>query len=302
MLIFFLLIQIASAQEYIPLWPVGEMPNSKGLDLEHVEERERITQVREPGMYAFYTSAENNSGSAVLVLPPGGYRKLTYQIAGFQFARWLNSIGVNAYVLIYRLPTSPDLPEKAFGPLQDAQRAMKIIRSLADSRGIRKDHIGVMGASAGGHLAASLCTIDRDVSNIGDPLDKERLNPDFQILISPVISMTTHCHEGSKKALLGESPSDELIRLFSCELNVDQDDPACFLVHANNDGSVNPMNSVMYYTSLKEAGVSASLHLFPSGGHSIALRNNPGSTNLWTGICESWLDEMGFLMSEKQKK
>lgn len=283
------------AQEFIPLWPEGKMPNSQGLKLDHEEERERITQVKEPGMYAFYTSMEENSGSAVLVLPSGGYWKLTYQIGGFQLAKWLNSIGINAFVLLYRLPTSPDLLERHWGPLQDGQRAMKLIRDLAAERRIDTDRIGVMGSSAGGHLAASLCTLDEDHALIGDALDSYAYTPDFQILVSPVISFSSFVHEGSKESLLGTSPPEDLVRLFSCELNVEPEDPPSFLVHANDDRSVDPMNSVLYYQALKNKKVPASLHIFPSGGHSIALRNNPGSSDLWTTICETWLEEIEIL-------
>jgi acetyl esterase/lipase len=295
-----LLTRGVAAQEFIPLWPEGGMPNSRGLALEHREERQRITQVGLPGMYAFYTSMEENSGSAVLVLPSGGYWKLTYQIGGFQLAKWLNSIGINAYVLIYRLPTSPDLLERQWGPLQDGQRAMKLIRASAAGRGIDPERVGVMGTSAGGHLAASLCTLDEDHSRIGDSLDLIPFQPDFQILVSPVVSFTSHVHQGSKDALLGESPPEELVRLFSCEQNVEEGDPPCFLAHAHNDRSVPVMNSVMYYQALGEKGVQASLHIFPAGGHAIALTNNPGSTRLWTALCEAWLEENGLLKQKKE--
>lgn len=285
----------ATAQKFIPLWPEGKMPNSLGMELEHQEENERITQVEEPGIYAFYTSKEENSGSTVLVIPSGGYWKLTYQKGGMQMAKWLNSIGINAFVLIYRLPTSPDLKERHFGPLQDGQRAMKLIRSFAAQNGLDSNKIGVMGASAGGHLAASLSTIDQDHALIGDSLDQYAFTPNFQILISPVISFTSYVHEGSKESLLGDSPGEDLINLFSCELHVEQDDPPCFLVHADNDGSVNTMNSINYYTALKSKEVPASLHIFPYGGHNINLRNNPGSANQWTSLCEAWLKESGLL-------
>jgi acetyl esterase/lipase len=295
LLLLLLTVPKAEAQEFIPLWPEGKMPNSKGLELEHLEDNERITQIEEPGIYAFFTSTEENSGSAVLVLPSGGYWKLVYQKGGIQLAKWLNSIGINAFVLLYRLPTSPDLLERHWGPLQDGQRAMKQIRALAVQHGIDSNRIGVMGASAGGHLSASLCTIDEDHAMIGDSLDSYAFAPDFQILISPVISFTSYVHEGSNRNLLGESPGEELVRLFSCDLNVEPGDPPCFLVHANNDRSVDPMHSINYYKALKSREVSASLHIFPFGGHNIMLRNNPGSANLWTSLCESWLKETGLL-------
>jgi len=275
------------------------MPNSKGMTLERIEERERVTQVEIPGMYAFYTSEQENTGTAVLIMPSGGYVKLTYQIAGFQLAKWFNTLGINAYVLFYRLPTSPDLVDREFGPLQDAQRAMKIIRAGAAEKGTDRNRIGVMGASAGGHLAASLCTFDEDRSIIGDSFDKVPFHPDFQVLVSPVITMGTYTHKGSLQALLGDSPSEEMVSSFSCELHVEKDDPVAFLVHADNDYSVDAMNSVLYYEALRDHRVPASLHIFPFGGHGIALRNNPGSTNQWTSLCEAWLKEMGILETKK---
>ena len=146
---------LCKGQTFIPIWPENEMPNSRGLKLEYVEERERITQVDIPGIYAFLISPEINSGTAVLICPSGGYQKLTYNKAGFQFAKWLNTLGINAFVLIYRLPDSPDLLEREKGPVQDAQRAMKYIRANASKYGIDPNKIGLMGASAGGHLVSS---------------------------------------------------------------------------------------------------------------------------------------------------
>ena len=144
------------AQEYLEIWPEGKMPNSKGMKLERIEERERVTQIDVPGMYLFFTSKEENTGAAVLIFPPGGYQKETYNIAGLQLAKWFNTFGVNAFVVMYRLPTSPDLAEPAFGPIMDAQRALKIVRSHASEWGISPAKIGVMGCSAGGGLASNM--------------------------------------------------------------------------------------------------------------------------------------------------
>jgi len=283
------------AQEFIPLWPEGSMPNSKGMQLERIEERERVTQMDVPGMYSFFTSKDENAESAVLIFPGGGYHHLTYNSSGIQLAKWLYTLGVNAFVVMYRLPSSPDLVQPHLGPLQDAQRAIKIVRGKAGKWGIHPEKIGVMGCSAGGHLAANLCTIGDDYANIGDAFDTLSFRPAFQILISPVISMMEHVHTGSRAALLGDQPGEEQILYFSNEFNASPNSPIAFLVHADNDTGVSPLNSVRYYLALKEAGVEASLHIFPHGKHSIALRNNPGSTNLWTHICEAWLREYGFL-------
>lgn len=287
-----------SAQTYIHLWPEGEMPNSKKKKLEHIEERERITQVSSPGIYAFYTSKEENQGSSVLICPPGGYQKLTYNIAGFQFAKWLNILGINAFVLIHRLPNSPDLISRELGPIQDAQRAMKIIRANADKWHLDTNKIGIMGASAGGHLASTIGTHHVDHSHIGDSLDLIPFSPDFMILISPVITMGKYTHEGSKYNFLGESPADSKIELYSNEKQVNELTPPAFIVHAQNDHAVSPMNSVLFYESMIKYNVKGTLHIFPQGNHSIALRNNPGSTNTWTLLCEAWLREMEIIQDK----
>ena len=283
------------SQECMPLWPVGEMPNSKGILLERIEDRERVTQMDVPGMYVFLTSKEENTGSAVLIFPPGGYQKLTYNIAGLQLAKWFNTMGVNAFVVMYRLPTSPDLMERQFGPLQDGQRAMKIVRANAERWGINPERIGVMGCSAGGHLAASMCTINQDVSFIGDSFDRYSVKPNFQILVSAALSFQEIGHKGSRNALLGENPSRMLIDQFSNERHVTAECPPAFVVCAADDPVVNPENSIKYFEALREKQVEAGLHIFPHGAHSIALRNNPGSTELWTVLCEAWLNNMGFL-------
>lgn len=298
-LILFFFSIIIQAQEYIPLWPASKMPNSKGLKLEHIEERERITQVAQPGIYAFFTSKEENTESAVLICPPGGYAKLTYTIAGFQFAKWLNTMGINAFVLIHRLPTSPDLIEREIAPMQDAQRAMNIIRSNATTWGINSSKIGLMGASAGGHLATSLGTHSEDYSKINDAVDQLPFQPNFMILISPVITMGKYAHQGSLHNFLGEKPSQENIDYFSNEKHISENTPPTFIVLAQNDPVVNPINSILFYEGMLEHNVSGSLHVFPEGGHSIALKNNPKSINLWTDLCEEWLNDLSILDKTK---
>lgn len=295
LLLIFLLIcspQI-NAQEFIALWPEDKMPNSKGMKLEEIVKNERITQVGVPGIYTFFPSKDENKSCAVIICPSGGYDHLTYILGGFQLAKWFNTIGVTAFVLKYRLPTSPDLVEPEKGPLQDAQRAMRIVRARASKLGIRK--IGVMGTSAGGHLASTLVTHGEDISAIGDSLDKISLQPDFLILVSPVISMGRYAHAGSRKNLLGAHPSKELIEKYSNELNVTSATPPGFIVHAADDKSVNPQNSIMFFQALMDNNVSGCLHIFPQGGHSISLCNNPGSTALWPSLCKVWLEEMGFI-------
>lgn len=281
--------------EFIPLYPKGKMPNSKGLDISDSIANERIYRVGTPGMYAFFPSSGENKGAAILICPGGGYERLAYVISGTQLAKWFNAIGISAFVLNYRLPNSPDLIAREKGPLQDAQRAIKIIRRNAAKWGIKADKIGVQGSSAGGHLAAMLATQNEDLSIIKDTIDATSYRPDFMILISPVVDMAQYAHTGSRKNLLGENPSNDLIKKYSGHLQVTSKTSPAFIVHAFNDKSVNVKNSLLLFNTLAENNVPSSLHIFPQGGHAIALRNNPGSTEQWTTLCEAWMIEMEFI-------
>ncbi|GAB4030590.1 alpha/beta hydrolase [Spirosoma jeollabukense] len=287
------------AQDFIPLWPAGKMPNSKGLVIKDSIANERIYRVGTPGMYAFLPSAQENKGAAVVICPGGGYERLAYIISGWQLAKWFNTMGISAFVLNYRLPNSPDLKQRELGPLQDAQRAMRLIRANATRWGIKPDKIGVQGTSAGGHLAALLSTATTDVSAIGDSISQRAFRPDFTILVSPVITMGHYAHVGSRKNLLGPNPSEELLETYSLENSVTATTPPCFLVHAFNDTGVDQRNSLLFYQALVEKKIPSSLHTFPQGGHAIALRNNPGSTQQWVTLCESWLREMNFISDVK---
>lgn len=300
LLILILAVNIFS-QEFIPLWEKGKIPNSKGLELMDDIRNERVYQVGTAGFYAFFPSNQENKGAAVLICPGGGYERLAYLIAGHQFAKWFNAMGVAAFVLNYRLPNSTDLNQREIGPLQDAQRALRVIRANAEKWQIKADKIGVLGTSAGGHLAANLGVATEDFAKIGDDLDKLAFNPNFMILVSPVITMGEFTHAGSKKNLLGENPNQALVEKYSLEKQVTAQTPPAFLVHAFDDKSVSVRNSLMFYNALLDKNISASLHIFPGGGHAIALRNNPGSTEKWTQLCEMWMVEMGFIPDKLKK-
>lgn len=290
----------ASAQDFIPLWEKGKMPNSKGMELKDDIRNERIYTVGTPGFYAFFPSQQENKGAAVLICPGGGYERLAYLISGTQLAKWFNTLGMSAFVLNYRLPTSPDLKQREIAPLQDAQRAMRVIRANAEKWQIKPDKIGVLGTSAGGHLAAMLGTATDDLAKINDEADKFPFAPNFMILVSPVITMGEYAHTGSRKNLLGENPTKELIEKYSMEKHVPASAPPAFIVHAFDDKGVSVRNSLLFYNALLDKNISASLHIFPNGGHNIALRNNPGSTAEWTTLCEMWLEEMNFLSPIKK--
>ena len=285
----------AIAQEFISIWQ-NSMPNSKGLDLKDSIANERIYQVGTPGVYVFETSQAENKGAAVLIIPGGGYARLAYQVSGWQLAKWFNTIGMTAFVLNHRLPQSPDVITSYEAPLADAQRAMRYIRANAGKYGINTNKIGVMGCSAGGHLSATLSTFNEDWGLGNDNFDTLAFCPNFSILVSPVISLGEYAHKGSRENLLGKDAQQELIDQFSCHKRVNASTPPAFMVHADNDKSVSPMNSVLYYSALKENGIAGStIHIFPEGGHNIALRNNPGSTQYWPSLAEAWLYEINIL-------
>jgi acetyl esterase/lipase len=287
---------MASAQTFISIWPKGNVPNSKHLKLKDSIANERVYRVMDPGMYGFFPGTQENKGAAVVICPGGGYERLAYVISGFQLAKWFNTMGITAFVLNYRLPNSPDLIQREVGPLMDAQRALRYIRANAAKWGIKVDKVGIMGSSSGGHVAASAGTISDDVSAVKDSLDKFSYKPDFIILVSPVIDLSTnYAHTGSVKNLLGPDPSDDLKKKFSVQLQVTANTPPCFIADAVNDKTVNPMNSLLFYQALLQNDVPVSFHVFPQGAHAIALRNNPGSTELWTELCEMWLIESNFI-------
>ncbi|MBN1116843.1 MAG: alpha/beta hydrolase [Bacteroidales bacterium] len=286
---------LVSAQEFICLWPEGKMPNSKGMALTDSIYDERYRRVGTPGMFAFFPSKQENKGAAIIICPGGGYKHFAYISSGTQIAKWFNTMGINAFVLISRLPHSPDLTERSKAPLQDAQRAIRLIRANAQRWDLKPDKIGIIGFSAGGHVASSLATHTEDVSGIDDSLSHISFYPDFVLLVSPVITMGEYTHTGSRNNLLGENPSKELIDKYSNELQVTAKTPPAFIVHAENDPAVSPKNSLLFFNALRENNVSASIHIFPFGGHAIGLQNNPGSTKLWKELCEMWLIEKGLL-------
>jgi len=212
-----LLTNVAFAQGFIEIWPQGHIPNSKHLKLKDSIANERIYRVLLPGMYGFFPGKQENQGAAVVICPGGGYERLAYVISGLQLAKWFNTMGISAFVLNYRLPNSPDLIHRQNGPLMDAQRAIRFIRANAVRWRINPAKVGILGSSSGGHLAASASVISDDVSAIKDSLDKYPFKPDFTILVSPVIDMSTaYSHAGSVKNLLGQTHLIAFVKNFLC--------------------------------------------------------------------------------------
>ena len=281
----------------VDLWQPGHMPDSKGLPLQDSIYNNRTWRIITPRLYVYDAGVEGGVRPAVLVIPGGGYAKQAYEAAGDGFAKWLNTLGITAFVLIHRLPKSPALVDGSIAPTQDAQRAIRYIRAHAEQYGIDPKRVGVIGASSGGHVSACVSTINEDWSAVGDELDKYSFKPDFAILISPVISMEEPIvNRGSRNALLGDRVGDKaMLDKFSMEKHVSPSNPPTFLVHAGDDTAVPPQNSIRMYNALLEAGVpNCSLHIYPFGKHSVGLMN-PGSTGTWPETAKKWLEETGIL-------
>ena len=282
-----------SAQKKITVWPKGEMPNSKGLKLNIIEEKEgRITQIQEAELFAFLPAKEERKQLAIIIIPGGGYRHLTYDLGGYSYAKWLNTLGISAFVLNYRLPTSPDLKQREIGPLQDIQAAIKLIRKNADQYGISPDQIGVLGTSAGGHLAAMVSNISTDYTELKGDWQNYSTVPNFAILVSPVIDLGEFAHKGSRDNLLGENASSEKIKEYSMQNRVTDKTPPTILFHAQNDNAVPVINSILYYEAMIKNKVKGAMFIFPEGEHNIGISNKTELTDNWKKICADWLRNM----------
>lgn len=281
------------AQEKIVVWPKGQMPNSKGLKLNIEEKKEgTITQNPETELFAFLPPKADRKKMAVIIIPGGGYYKLTYNEGGFQIAKWLNTLGISAFVLNYRLPTSPDLIQREIAPLQDIQASLKYIRKNAELYGISSDLVGVIGTSAGGHLAAIVSNISTDYTELKGDWESISTIPNFAILISPVIDLGEFAHVDSRKSLLGENASQEKISEYSMQNRVTEKTPPTLLFHAQNDKTVPVMNSIFYYKAMTQHKVKGSLFIFPEGEHRIGITNKSELTDNWKKLCSDWLKNM----------
>ncbi len=233
------------------------------------------------------------SQTAVVVCPGGGYRNLAMDHEGRQIAAWLNQQGISAFVLKYRLGPRYHHPSM----LNDAQRAIRMVRSRAASLGIAPNRIGIWGFSAGGHLASTASThFDAGKADAADALERVSSRPDFAILSYPVISFTTpYEHKGSKLNLLGENPDAALVRNLSNELQVTPQTPPTFLFHTNEDTSVPPENSVLYYLALRKAGVPAEMHIYEPGKHGVGLAPQHPALSTWGTLLANWFRTRGLL-------
>jgi acetyl esterase/lipase len=277
----------------IPLYPDG-IPNSKPTPATYIEKNDgdHASVVSIPTMIPFFPEKGNANGAAVIICPGGGYGGLAIDKEGYAVAKEFNKIGVAAFVLKYRLPSDLIMVDKTVGPLQDAQTAIMVIRKNAAAWGVNPARIGIMGFSAGGHLASTAGThFDRSV------IDNKAISvrPDFMLLLYPVVTFENdYVNKGSRDKLVGLTPTPDQITLYSNEKQITANTPPAFLVHAGDDKVVPVQNSTQFYDALLKAKVKTEMHLFQAGGHGFGLKN-PTSKARWFDWCRDWMDANGFL-------
>lgn len=292
--------QAAPAPAVLPLWPESvpaavraDAPATRSdLGPERVDANGSIANVSAPTLTVVPPAMDRPNGTAVILCPGGGYRYLSWQREGEQYAAWLSTLGITTFILKSRL--------QEWGhpaPLQDVLRAIRLVRSRAAEFSVDPKRIGVMGSSAGGHLAASASTLfDHADGRTGAALDSVSARPDFAVLVYPVITMTDPAaHPGSRRALLGAEPGPALLALTSLEQQVTAATPPTVLLHTQGDKTVPVLNSILYYQALTRAGVPAELYLFEQGGHGIGMRDGLGTASAWPRRVEDWLRQRGLL-------
>ena len=279
----------------IQLWPEG-VPGAKAdIGPEKIGGGYN-SNVSEPTLTMVGPAVDHPNGTAVIICPGGGYVRMSTAREGDQYATWLSTLGVTSFVLKYRM--------QEYGhpaPLQDVLRAVRMLRSRAAEFNINPARIGVMGSSAGGHLAASAGTLfDNPAGRTGAAMDAVSGRPDFLMLMYPVISMQEPAvHAGSRKALLGATPSAEAIQLMSLEKQVTAATPPTLLIHTQADQAVPVENSILFYQALTKAKVPAEMYLFEHGGHGMGMRDGLGTSSLWPRRAEEWLRDRGLLTQAK---
>ncbi len=246
-----------------------------------------------PDLYFYPAPAEKATGTAVVICPGGGYSGLAIRHEGLQVAQWFNSVGITAFVLTYRQPDDAIMENKSIGPLQDGQRAIRLVRRHAKEWGINPEKVGIMGFSAGGHVASTISTHYNE--KVYDAIDSTSARPDFSLFIYPVISMdSTITHSGSRVNLLGSSPTPEQVMHFSNELQVNEQTPPAFVVHSLDDDVVPVQNSIKYALAMKKHHVACELHIYESGGHGYGMAPGGSTQSMWPEVCLKWLDANRF--------
>ena len=285
------------AQQTFPLY-TGTIPDSKPSAVQETSVTlanggVRISNVVQPTLTAFLPEAGTANGTAVIICPGGGYTRLSIDSEGYDVAKRLNQMGVTAFVLKYRLPNDQTQPDKAIAPLLDAQQALRLVRQQAAKYSVNPERIGLMGFSAGGHLAATAGT--HFARPVGENVGATSVRPAFLVLMYPVISFSDSLrHPGSRDNLLGKTPAAADVRLYSNELQVSAQTPPTFLVHAQDDKTVPVNNSIVFYQACLRHGVPTEMHLYPKGGHGFGL-NNKTTPDLWTDRLRNWFEANGWL-------
>jgi acetyl esterase/lipase len=284
--LFCLLSFATQAQQHIPLYDAN-IPNAIPCSLQ--EERlstGRIIHVINPELIAYYPTKPDSLKTAIIVCPGGGYQRLAIENEGYNVAKALNDMGITAFVLKYRLPNDTCVSNKKIVPLQDVQQAMYVVKTNAKKFNINAESVGIMGFSAGGHLAAMLST-HYDFPAM--PYTKDSLlKPNFSVLIYPVISMyDSLTHSGSKTRLIGKDALKSDVDFFSCEQNINAKTPPTFMVLSADDKVVNPENSIAYYNALRKNKVPSEIHIYQTGGHGYGL--NLPNNDTWINRLQSWL-------------
>lgn len=265
------------SQEKILLYPQGATESNELKTEEKWRDKDFLLDISEPRMYAYPASKENNCGTAVLICPGGGYSGVSAVKEGAEIAKWFNELGVSTFVLYYRMPNG-----HYEIPLKDAQTALSIIHKRSREWKINKKKIGIMGFSAGGHLA----------STVGTHFKTKAERPAFMLLAYPVVTMNKDLtHKGSRDNLLGKNPSDELVKLYSNELQVNKQTPPTFIIHARDDGAVPIANSENLLEALQKNKVPAKLVTYDEGGHGFGMRKKGIPVENWPQKMKSWLTE-----------
>lgn len=269
----------------INLWPEGSIPLSIKNNIQEQSistDIIRIGKVQVPQIEVYLPNKKSATGQAVIICPGGGYSILAYDWEGTDIAKFFNAHGIAAFVLKYRLPDSLSSTSPDKVPLLDAKQAIRVVRSHAVEWNVNPNKIGIMGFSAGGHLASTLSTHF-----------EEETKPNFSVLIYPVISMDKNiAHMGSRNNLIGKHPSDAMIKLYSNELQISNQTPPTFIVHASDDSAVPVENSLYYYQALKKNGVPAEMHIYPTGGHGFGLALGKGALASWPSLMIAWIMEL----------
>lgn len=292
-----MIFQPATSQSYTEFPLYDKIPNEKATAVEIKETTTNqngvlwMTGVTKPTL-RYYAPTQSNTSAAVIICPGGGYAGLAISHEGYDVAKKFSEMGVSAFVLKYRLPDDRIMVDKKIGPLQDAQTAIKYVREHAKEYNVDPAKIGIMGFSAGGHLASTASTHFNDV--VIDNKKGTSVRPDFSILIYPVITFGAFTHKGSRDNLIGPNPDKELIDFYSNEKQVTPRTPVTFMVQANDDNAVPVINILSYIKALNAAGVKNEAHIYPTGGHGFGL-NNRTVTDKWFDRLTNWMDSEGLL-------